>query len=208
VERLREQGAEVKVLAVKNCGLVREASAYRHKAPKVKAPVRRRGHTTKRGKKRWEKIPVGPDVSVNTAGAVALSDGSEATASVAVSGADGEEGDDAEEDIGDAVWVNRVELNTDYDFDKVRGCAWVCHMLRPTCCVVQVSQLLYSPPAPCPLKEGYSYTNVVAFDVRSPVPQLFPYLYDTTVEGHSLSHWLFVNNKLKESAHFVEFESG
>ena len=47
----------------------------------------------------------------------------------------------------DDIYVNRVECDTAFDFDRVE-------------------QILISEPVPCPVKEGYSYVGRAAVDSR------------------------------------------
>eukprot|EP00742_Colponemidia_sp_Colp-10_P009554 GILJ01010431.1.p1 GENE.GILJ01010431.1~~GILJ01010431.1.p1 ORF type:complete len:168 (+),score=32.94 GILJ01010431.1:29-532(+) len=81
-----------------------------------------------------------------------------------------------------APLINRVEVDTGFDFDKVK-------------------QIMLSDPIPSP-KEGFSYVNVLLFTDK-PVPLILPYLFDSRKNRNSLSEWVFINNKLIQSRHRV-----
>eukprot|EP01029_Cantina_marsupialis_P006173 TRINITY_DN16712_c0_g2_i1.p1 TRINITY_DN16712_c0_g2~~TRINITY_DN16712_c0_g2_i1.p1 ORF type:complete len:146 (-),score=29.74 TRINITY_DN16712_c0_g2_i1:269-706(-) len=77
----------------------------------------------------------------------------------------------------DVKIINRVEINSSTDFSKI-------------------AQILTSPVQKCPVKEGYSYVNVVLITNAS-IPMMIPYLFGD-MEGNDLKNWMFVNNKSKE----------
>jgi len=83
------------------------------------------------------------------------------------------------------VVVNRVEVNTGFDFDKVQ-------------------RLMLSDPVLCPVKPKHWYITVLLFTDK-PLPLVLPYLYEKT--GHNpLTEWLFLNNNLARSRHRVDFD--
>eukprot|EP00668_Euglena_longa_P003162 GGOE01003694.1.p1 GENE.GGOE01003694.1~~GGOE01003694.1.p1 ORF type:complete len:164 (-),score=68.80 GGOE01003694.1:466-957(-) len=82
------------------------------------------------------------------------------------------------------VLVNRAEVNTGFDFDKVQ-------------------RLMLSEPVPCPLKASYWYVNVLLFTDK-PLPLILPYLYEKN-GYNTLTEWVFINNNLARSRHSVDF---
>ena len=60
------------------------------------------------------------------------------------------------------ITVNRVEVGTGFNFDKVR-------------------QIMLSPRVPCPVKDGFEYVHVLLFTDK-PVPIIMPYLFDASVK--------------------------
>eukprot|EP00741_Cyanophora_paradoxa_P022160 tig00021435_g21392.t1 len=81
--------------------------------------------------------------------------------------------------------VNRIEIDTAFDFDKVQ-------------------QILLSDPIPCPLKPGSNYVHVLLF-TEKPIPLLLPYVYDTKVASNNpLTDWVFLNKQLKRSHHRIK----
>ena len=85
-----------------------------------------------------------------------------------------------------AIIVNRVEVGTGFDFNKVR-------------------QIMLSPKVACPVKEGFEYCNVLLF-TEKPVPIILPYLFDASVTSNTLNEWEFVNSSMASSRHSVEFD--
>ncbi|KAK8821354.1 hypothetical protein WA577_007702, partial [Blastocystis sp. JDR] len=85
----------------------------------------------------------------------------------------------------DDVYVNRVECDTAFDFNRV-------------------TRLLISTPVECPVKPGYNYVHVILF--CKSIPLILPYLYKDSYEkmGHDLKNWLFINNKLATSRQCVD----
>eukprot|EP00928_Gymnodinium_smaydae_P013800 TRINITY_DN15007_c0_g1_i1.p1 TRINITY_DN15007_c0_g1~~TRINITY_DN15007_c0_g1_i1.p1 ORF type:complete len:204 (+),score=50.84 TRINITY_DN15007_c0_g1_i1:57-668(+) len=84
--------------------------------------------------------------------------------------------------------INRVEIDTTFDFDAVQ-------------------QIMLSDAMPCPLEEkkGFSLRFVV-LSTGKPIVMILPYLYDTSMAGNSLREWSLINNKLKSSRHRVDFD--
>lgn len=83
------------------------------------------------------------------------------------------------------VVVNRVEVNTGFDFDNVQ-------------------RLMLSDPVPCPVKAGYWYVTVLLFTDK-PLPLVLPYLYERN-SYNTLTQWVFINNNLARSRHSVDFD--
>jgi len=79
-------------------------------------------------------------------------------------------------------FLNRLEVNTSFDFDKVK-------------------RLMISEPIAAP-KAGYSYVHVLCFTDQA-VPLILPYLYHTN-PTNDLKHWLFQNNQFQRSQHCIE----
>ncbi|TPX35271.1 hypothetical protein SmJEL517_g02216 [Synchytrium microbalum] len=116
--------------------------------------------------------------------------------------------------------VNKIELDTGFDFDKI-------------------TQILVSDPIPYPGDTSWEYANVLLITTNAQFPMILPYLYrpsmitdvsdssssePTTAEvskkkkrgkadrptilRNSLTDWIFVNNSGKQSRHVVhEFVS-
>lgn len=85
--------------------------------------------------------------------------------------------------------INRVILNSEFDFQKV-------------------DNILLSKSVPCEFKPGYQYVNVVLFaNTVSEIPLLFPYVYKTrlrkTAGKNNLKHWSLVNLNFEEAYHMV-----
>ena len=88
------------------------------------------------------------------------------------------------------MYVNRVECNTAFDFDRVE-------------------KILISEPIACPVKPGYSYVGMeIAINIKvhvilfcQNIPLILPYFYNDsfTQKGLDLREWLFINNKLKST---------
>eukprot|EP00698_Gefionella_okellyi_P018072 TRINITY_DN5390_c0_g1_i2.p2 TRINITY_DN5390_c0_g1~~TRINITY_DN5390_c0_g1_i2.p2 ORF type:complete len:167 (-),score=33.69 TRINITY_DN5390_c0_g1_i2:49-498(-) len=79
--------------------------------------------------------------------------------------------------------VNRVELDTNFDFNKIR-------------------QIQIAEPVACPHKDGYNFLFVLLIST-SPIPLVMPYLYQRN-RKNKLQHWIFINNKLERSRHKIE----
>ena len=79
--------------------------------------------------------------------------------------------------------VNRVEVDTGFNFDTVK-------------------QILLSDPIPVPCKPGYALRHLV-LSTGKPLVVLLPYVYDTTVSKNSFGLWEFQNNKAQASTHQV-----
>jgi hypothetical protein len=95
--------------------------------------------------------------------------------------------------------VNRVELDTTYDFAKIKT-------------------VLVSEPRACPIasREGWKFVHVVLLS-RGPVGLLLPYLYNPRLHEfvgergdpsprapNDLRSWLFVNSRLESTRHEVD----
>eukprot|EP01132_Coremiostelium_polycephalum_P010398 gene10398-12769_t len=78
--------------------------------------------------------------------------------------------------------INRLELKTSFDFDKV-------------------VQIMISDSVECPHKKGYFYINVLLF-TQKPIPLIVPYIFKKTKEN-KLTDWLFINNQFKRSQHKI-----
>ncbi|EGC34112.1 hypothetical protein DICPUDRAFT_12102, partial [Dictyostelium purpureum] len=78
--------------------------------------------------------------------------------------------------------INRMELNTSFDFNKV-------------------TQIMVSDSIECPMKKGYYYMNVLLF-ANNPIPLLVPYIYLKSTEN-KLNDWLFINNQFQRSQHRI-----
>lgn len=84
----------------------------------------------------------------------------------------------------DGLVVNRVEVDTTFDFTKVR-------------------MLLVSTPSTCWEKPGFAYVNLVLF-TEKPVPLLLPYLYQRDLQpDNDLRQWVFINKKGERARHEV-----
>ncbi|KAK5583944.1 hypothetical protein RB653_005550 [Dictyostelium firmibasis] len=80
------------------------------------------------------------------------------------------------------VILNRLELNTSFDFDKV-------------------GQIMVSESIECPVKKGYNYITVLLF-ANNPIPLIVPYIY--LKDGQNkLTDWLFINNQFSRSRHSI-----
>ena len=84
---------------------------------------------------------------------------------------------------GDGRVVNRVEVDTGFNFDTVK-------------------QILLSPPTSIPVKAGYSLRFVV-LSTGKPIVLLLPYVFEDGLAGNAFKHWEFVNSDLKSSRHQV-----
>jgi hypothetical protein len=80
--------------------------------------------------------------------------------------------------------VNRVEVNTGFNFDKVQ-------------------RLMLTDPIPCPVRTGYWYVSVLLFTDK-PVPLILPYTYEKN-KHNKLAEWVFINNNMARSRHAVNF---
>ncbi|KAM9968038.1 hypothetical protein ACTFIW_002469 [Dictyostelium discoideum] len=80
------------------------------------------------------------------------------------------------------VILNRMELNTNFDFDKV-------------------SQIMVSESTECPVKKGYHYITVLLF-ANNPTPLIVPYIYFNDTQN-KLTDWLFINNQFSRSRHTI-----
>eukprot|EP01114_Cavostelium_apophysatum_P000246 TRINITY_DN10239_c0_g1_i2.p1 TRINITY_DN10239_c0_g1~~TRINITY_DN10239_c0_g1_i2.p1 ORF type:complete len:152 (+),score=22.96 TRINITY_DN10239_c0_g1_i2:32-457(+) len=79
--------------------------------------------------------------------------------------------------------INRLEINTSFDFDKI-------------------VQLMISDSTPCPMKKDFSYVNVVLF-ADKPLPLIVPYLY-LVDKQNELKEWLFINNSLQRTRRRID----
>lgn len=82
------------------------------------------------------------------------------------------------------VIVNRLEIDTGFDFDKVK-------------------QILLSPPIPCPVKPNFSMVFCVLL-TEKPLPMIVPYMFDVTTRLNFLREWVFINSRLKKSRHSIQ----
>ncbi|KAL6069345.1 hypothetical protein QOT17_007608 [Balamuthia mandrillaris] len=80
--------------------------------------------------------------------------------------------------------INRVEVDTGFDFNKVR-------------------QIMLSDPVPCPLKPSFFYVHVLLF-THQPIPIILPYLFKKKRKTNNLTDWMFINNKGQSSHHQVQ----
>ena len=91
--------------------------------------------------------------------------------------------DKHEEDKEEDVIINRLDLATAFDFDRVR-------------------QLLISPPIPCAPKVGFRYCHIVIMTDKK-LPLLMPYVFPDDTRN-TLQEWLLVNSQEKESRHSIQ----
>ncbi|KAJ3047431.1 hypothetical protein HK097_011541 [Rhizophlyctis rosea] len=104
------------------------------------------------------------------------------------------------EDHKPVLIVNRIEINTGFDFEQ------------------RVKQIMVSDPQTYPHKENYSYVNVLLLTENMNIPLLVPYIYPTTVkvtpppetkgkksgtQKNDLQEWLLINAKGARARHSI-----
>ncbi|KAL0487252.1 hypothetical protein AKO1_001098 [Acrasis kona] len=83
-----------------------------------------------------------------------------------------------EEDVTKGVVKNRVEVNTELEFESFQ-------------------QLLLSDSVPCPLRDNHNYVNVILISDGASAC-LLPYIYPKEA-NNDLSKWIFINNTMQRT---------